>query len=163
MEPMVQEQMQRTQGLMVYLCSLANGLEVVLGRGAESVCFRAGRSVGLATKVEGKEGDLVKAVARVQDEMLRLGVNWPVRPFKRSTEAELVTESERWRELKLVTENCIVRCTLARYGFPQKGSLCNTKHGLFCGIFDRVCGTKSVIDIIHAGENGCLLKLRIAR
>jgi len=155
------EHMQRVQGMMVYLCSLANGLEMLLGRGSESICFRAGRNVGLKWKVEQKDKDFVKAVGLVQKEMLRMGINWPIKPFKKSTEPQLIEKDEKGQSVKLAVENCIVRCTLARYGFPQKGSLCNTKHGLFCGLLDQTCGTKSTMEIIHAGENGCMLRLRI--
>ena len=35
------------QGLLVVMASLSHGLEQTLGRGAETVTFRAGRTVGL--------------------------------------------------------------------------------------------------------------------
>lgn len=152
-------QMQRTQGLMVYLGSLANGLEVLLGRGSDSICFRSGRTAGLHRKVEAREPDVLKAVEVVAEQMRQMGINWPIRPFKRASEAEYITEDGGVRTLKLAVENCIVRCTLFRYGFPQKQSLCNSKHGIFCGLFDQVNGNRSKMEIIHAGENGCLLRL----
>ena len=155
------ELMQRTQGLMVFVGSLANGLEKLLGRGSDSFCFRSGRNVGLKTKVEQQEPDVVAAVGRVQEEMLAQGINWPIAPFKKAAEPDLVVDNEGVLELKLAVQNCVVRCTLFRYGFPQRQSLCNSKHGLFCGIFDRVNGNRSTMEILHAGENGCLLKLKV--
>lgn len=155
------EQLHQVQGMMVYLCSLAHGLEVLLGRGSESVCFRAGRNVGLGHKIAAKEPDLVKAIAAVQTEMQSMGINWPISPFQKSTEPDLVTDNDGIKEVKLAVQNCIVRCTLARYGFHQKGSICQTKHGMFCGLLDQIHGSKSTMGIIHAGENGCMLKLMI--
>jgi len=156
------ENMQRVQGLMVILGSFANALEVLLGRGSEGVSRRAGRKVGLSAPVKKTaKGDLLKALDLVQEEMRALGMNWPVRAYKKSTETELVTDNQGVKELKLAIENCLVRCTLSRYGFPQRGSLCNTKHGVFCGLFDQIYGSKSTMSIIHAGENGCMLKLHI--
>ena len=156
------EQMQRVQGLMVYLGSLSNGLEQLLGRGSESICFRSGRSVGLAQEVEARaEGDLPRSLELVQAEMLKMGINWPFSAYKKSTEPELVVEDGGVKEVKLAIENCIVRCSLFRYGFDQGQSLCQTKHGLFCGLFDKVYGARSKLDIVHAGENACLLKLKI--
>jgi hypothetical protein len=156
------QQMQRVQGLMVYLGSLSNGLEMLLGRGSESICFRSGRGVGLGQEVEAKAaGDLERSLELVQAEMQKLGINWPFSAYKKSTETELVVENGGIKEVKLAIKNCIVRCTLFRYGFDQGQSLCQTKHGLFCGLFDQVYGGRSTMDIVHAGENACLLKLKI--
>jgi hypothetical protein len=111
-------------------------------------------------KVSGKEKDPIKAIAMVEQEMLKMGINWPIKPFKKASESSMITEVKGVNEIRLAVENCIVRCTLARYGFPQRGSLCQTKHGLFCGLYDQISGRKSSMDIVHAGENGCMLKLK---
>lgn len=154
----------RTQGMMVYLGSLANGLEELLGRGSDSVCFRAGLKVGLETKVEQKaEGDLQSSLVAVQSEMTGMGIHWPYTPYQRSTDSALVQENERGQVVKLWVRNCIVRCTLFRYGFPQKQSLCQTKHGLFCGLFQQIYGNRCNMGILHAGENACLLGLNIVK
>lgn len=155
------ELMQKTQGLMVFLGSLANGLEKLLGRGSDSICFRSGRNVGLKTEVQEKDPDVLKAVDLVREEMLRQGIDWPIRPFKKAADTEMLVDNDGVTELLLAVENCVVRCTLFRYGFPQRQSLCNSKHGLFCGLFDRINGNRSTMEIVHAGENGCLLKLKI--
>lgn len=155
--------MQNVQGMMVYLCSLANGLELLLGRGSESICFRAGRKIGLSWEIKNKSADLLQGIELVQQEMQRMKINWPIRAYKKAAESTFIGNQDGKMEIRLAVQNCIVRCSLARYGFPQKGSLCNTKHGLFCGLYDQVCGTKSVIEILHAGENGCLLKLKAVK
>jgi hypothetical protein len=157
-----QQQMQRVQGLMVYMGALSNGLEQLLGRGSESICFRAGRNLGLHHQVGSKAaGELETSLKLVREEMLNLGINWPFDAYKKSTESDLVVDNDGVKEMKLAIKNCIVRCTLFRYGFPQKQSLCQTKHGLFCGLFDQIHGGRSTMDILHAGENGCMLKLKM--
>ena len=69
---------------MVFLASAANGLEEILGRGAGSITFRAGRTTGLHHEVEatGKD-DLLEALGLVWDEMCRIGMRWAFEPYKR--------------------------------------------------------------------------------
>ena len=151
----------RVQGLMVFLGSLTDSLESSVGRGAKAVCSRAGRKAGLKTEVKKKETDLLEALDVVRQEMLDMGINWPFAPYKKASETELVTDNNGIQEVQLPFQNCIVRCTLFRYGFPQGMSLCETKHGLFCGLFENVYGSRAKLDITHAGENACLLKLKV--
>jgi hypothetical protein len=151
----------RVQGLMVFLGSLTDSLETSVGRGAKAVCSRAGRKAGLKTNVKKTERDLLDALEVVRQEMLDMGINWPFTPYKKGSEPEFVTHSDGIREVQLPFHNCIVRCTLFRYGFAQGMSLCETKHGLFCGLFEKVYGSRAKLDITHAGENACLLKLKV--
>ena len=55
------------QGLMVFMASLSHGLESVLGRGAKSVVFRAGRNVGMKVKVQKQSNDPLEALELVQE------------------------------------------------------------------------------------------------
>ena len=154
----------RVQGLMVFLASAANGLEEMLGRGAGSVTFRAGRQKGLETPVEQTEKeDLLKALDMVWDEMCRIGMRWAFEPYKRSGESELITEEDGKLHMKLVFKNCMVRSALFRYGHPQKLSLCLMNHGLFCGLLEQIYGARATLDIIHAGENACLKLLTVEK
>ena len=151
----------QVQGLMVFLGSLTDSLETSVGRGAKAVCSRAGRKAGLKTEVKRTERDLLDALEVVRQEMLDMGINWPFSPYKKRSDPELITNSDGIREIHLPFQNCIVRCTLFRYGFPQGMSLCETKHGLFCGLFEKVYGARAKLEITHAGENSCLLKLKV--
>lgn len=155
-----EEKILQTQGLMVFLGALGNGLETLLGRGAESVCFRSGRTIGINWNVSAKESDLFKALTMVRQEMLRLDINWPFEIWAKQSQSEAVTQAEAMPEINLVFRNCIVRCTLFRYGFFQEMSLCQTKHGLFCGLLENISGIKTSLDVVHSGENACLLKLK---
>ena len=154
----------RVQGLMVFLASAANGLEELLGRGAGSITFRAGRVTGLATEVATEPtDDLMLALDRVWDEMCRIGMRWAFEPYKRASEPALVEEGDGTRRLKLVFRNCQVRCSLFRYGHPQRESLCLMNHGLFCGLLERIHGQPADLEILHAGENACLKLLTVWR
>lgn len=156
------EELQKVQSLMVFLASASHGLEELLGRGSTSITFRAGRTAGLKSKVEKKEtGDLLKALEVVSTEMTRIGLNWAFEPYKKKADKELITKSDGKSELKLVFRNCMVRSSLFRYGHPQKLSLCMMNHGLFCGLLEQVYGAKAELDIIHAGENGCIKQLTV--
>ncbi len=156
-------QIQRVQGLMMFLGAVADSLESLTGTGAEAVCFRAGQQVGLNRRVTRKETALFPALDAVKEEMRDMGINWPFETdYKRQFDPELVINCDDGsREIKLPFKNCIVRCTLFRYGFPQGKALCQTKHGLFCGLFQNIYGARSYLGITHAGENACLLNLKI--
>jgi len=158
------QELQRVQGLMVLLASTANGLEELLGRGAGSITFRAGRETGRKRPVEQTErGDLLAALDLVWNEMCRIGMRWPFEAYKRADEPDLITEEDGTIKLKLVFRNCMVRSSLFRYGHPQKLSLCLMNHGLFCGLLEQVYGGRATLDVIHAGENACLKLLTITR
>jgi predicted hydrocarbon binding protein len=158
----VNKELEHVQGLMVFLASTANGLEEVLGRGAGSVTFRAGRQVGLNREVKGKEPrDLSKALDLVWDEMCEIGMRWKFEPYKKAAEDSLVTVEDGRKKLKLVFRNCMVRCALFRYGHPQRLSLCLMNHGLFCGLLENIHGKRANLDIVHAGENACLKVLTV--
>lgn len=152
----------RVQGLMVFLASAANGLEEMLGRGAGSVTFRAGRQTGLERPVEQTEReDLLKALDLVWDEMCRIGMRWAFEPYKKSSDSELITHEDGKTKVKLVFRNCLVRSSLFRYGHPQRQSLCMMNHGLFCGLVEQVYGARANLEILHAGENACIKLLTV--
>lgn len=159
------EHLQRLQGLMVFLASASNGLEDLLGRGAPSITFRAGRSMGLKVKgVKEEKSDLLKALDVVWEEMCQVGMRWAFEPYKKKEEPELITTSDEGKlQLKLVFRNCMVRSSLFRYSHPQKLSLCMMNHGYFCGLLQNIYGTKANLEILHAGENACLKLLTVDR
>lgn len=156
------EQLQQLQGLMVFLSSGANGLEELLGRGAPSITYRAGRSTGLKAPIERQEKeDIIKALDCVWNEMCRIGMRWAFEPYKRAAEPQLITHEEGKTKLKLVFRNCMVRSSLFRYGHPQRLSLCLMNHGLFCGLLENIYGARANLDILHAGENACIKLLTV--
>lgn len=154
-------EMERAQGLMVFLGAVTDGLESLVGKGSQAICFRAGRAIGLKHAVQRKEKDLDKALELVRQEMLVMGIDWPFRSYKKEGAASHIQKTEDgFIEISMPFGNCMVRCTLFRYGFPQEMSLCQTKHGLFCGLFEAIYGVQATLGIDHSGENACLLRLR---
>lgn len=151
------ELQQRTQGLMMFLGALADGLETISGKGADATCFASGQMVGLAHSIQRNESDIPAALAAVRTEMQRMGIDWP---FDSEYYQQHTTNADA-NTIDLPFKNCVVRCTLFRYGFPQGKSLCQTKHGLFCGLFESISGMAADLDIVHPGENTCLLRLKI--
>lgn len=160
----VQTELEQVQGLMVFLAASANGLEDLLGRGAGSVTFRAGRMAGLGHDARGSEsGDLLRALDLVWDEMCRIGMRWAFEPYKRSDDEDLITEENGTQKVLLVFRNCMIRSSLFRYAHPQQLSLCMMNHGLFCGLLEKVYGGRANLEIVHAGENACLKLLTVDR
>ncbi len=158
------EKLQEVQGLMVFLASMAKGLEEVLGRGASAITYRAGRTSGRKTDVTASEtGDLMKALDLVWEEMCRLGMRWHFEPYQMPGKTQLVEEEDGKVKLHLVFDNCMVRCALFRHGHPQKLSLCLMNHGLFCGLVEKIHGGSANLEVLHAGENACLKVLTIEK
>jgi hypothetical protein len=156
------EHMQRVQGLMVFLSSASHGLEELLGRGAPSITFRAGRSAGLEVEVESKEpDDLEKALEAVHKEMSRIGMRWDFEVYKKEAAPSAFTTEDGKTYADLVFRNCMIRSSLFRYGHPQKLSLCMMNHGVFCGLLQKIHGSRANLDIIHAGENACIKRLTV--
>ncbi len=158
------EALQQTQGLMVFLASASHGLEELLGRGAPSITFRAGRTKGLEVEVQRKEpDDLTAALDAVTKEMERIGMHWPFEIYKKDQEASPFSEADGKTQAKLVFRNCMIRSSLFRYGHEQKLSLCMMNHGVFCGLLEQIHGGRANLEIIHAGENACLKLLTVEK
>jgi hypothetical protein len=147
------------QGLLVVMASLSHGLEQMMGRGADTVTFRAGRTVGLKSNVASQDGDILSALVRVGEALKASGVEWPFEAWKPAAESSFVYEKGGKQAVKLVFHNCMVRCALFRYGHEQKQSLCMMNHGLFCGYVQKITGKRAELEILHAGENACLKEL----
>lgn len=147
------------QELMVFMASLSHGMEQTLGRGATTIAFRAGVTVGLKDEVSDRSDDPVEAVELVLAALRKRGVNWEVEPWKSSSQAELVYETEGKLAMKVVCRHCMIRCALFRYSHEQQLSLCNMNHGQFCGIFQQITGRRAQLEILHAGESACLKEL----
>jgi len=149
------------QGLLVVMASLSHGLEQVLGRGAETVTFRSGKTVGLKSNITQKESDLLIALGKVGEALKANGIEWPFEAWKPAAEKSFVYDKDGKLAVKLVFQNCMVRCALFRYGHEQKQSLCMMNHGLFCGYVQKITGKRAELEILHAGENACLKELTL--
>jgi predicted hydrocarbon binding protein len=149
------------QGLLVLMASLSHGLETVLGRGAATITFRAGRTIGLKADVSETADDIVRGVQLVQAEMIKNGVCWPCELWKPEGAADYFYDKDGKKAAKIVFHHCMVRCSLFRYSHEQKQSLCMMNHGLFCGYLQKILGKRVDLEILHAGENACLKELVI--
>ena len=158
----VTESRDELQGLLVVMASLSHGLEQTLGRGAETVTFRAGRTVGMKGGAGQPEGDLLTALGKVAEALKASGIEWPFEVWKPAAEPSAVYQKDGKQAVKLVFRNCMVRCALFRYGHEQKQSLCMMNHGLFCGYVQKITGKRAELDILHAGENSCLKELLLS-
>jgi predicted hydrocarbon binding protein len=158
----VTESRDELQGLLVVMASLSHGLEQTLGRGAETVTFRAGRTVGMKGGGGQAEADLMAALGKVAEALKAAGIEWPFEVWKPASASSFVYEKDGKQAVKLVFRNCMVRCALFRYGHEQKQSLCMMNHGFFCGYVQKFTGKRAELEILHAGENACLKELSLA-
>lgn len=158
----VSESRDELQGLLVVMASLSHGLEQTLGRGADTVTFRAGRTVGMKGDAVHTESDLLTALDKVRQALAATGIEWPFEVWKPAAAASPLYEKDGKQAVKLVFRNCMVRCALFRYGHEQKQSLCMMNHGFFCGYVQKFTGKRAELTILHAGENACLKELLLA-
>jgi predicted hydrocarbon binding protein len=149
----------KLDGLLVIMGSLSHGLEHVLGRGAATVTFRAGRKIGLKSDVQQQSADLPTALSILQQELESKGIRWPFEIWKPEESDSQFYQKDGQLSTKLVFRNCLVRCALFRYSHEQQLSLCMMNHGLFCGYLQKILGKRVDLEIIHAGENACLKEL----
>lgn len=149
------------QGSMLFLGSIAHGLEELVGRGALGITFRAGRNLALKVDINATEDDLLKAIGVVCEEMERIGLRWDVEVYKKQSESEYVEQVDEESHIKLVFRNCMVRSCQFHYGHPQKNSLCMLNHGFFCGLLQKVHKAMSDYEFIHSGENACIGLLKV--
>lgn len=155
----LEKKREELQGLMVFAGSLAYGLEQTLGRGASSINFRAGRNFGIKADVSRKTTDLVEALDILKDALAARGINWELKLWKPSTDANYVYEVDGKPAIKLSFHNCMVRCALFRFSHEQKLSMCQMEMGLLCGLMEKITGRKATLKVLHAGENACFKEL----
>lgn len=147
------------QGLLVLMASLSHGLEAVLGRGAATITFRAGKTVGMKSETAVQGLEIVEALRLVSEKLSARGIEWPFELWRPQGQGDFFYVKDGKTAAKLVFRNCMVRCSLFRYGHEQKQSLCMMNHGLFCGYVQKLLGRRADLEIIHAGESACLKEL----
>ena len=151
------------QEAMTFLAALASGMEQVVGRGAAGMSFAAGRKLGKQFSEHArKTDDLVEALAEVRRVLAGNDCLWEFEPFQPKAQAELVTATDDGgQELSIVFRDCMIRQALFRYGHAQRGSLCTMMYGFFSGALEAITGRRAELEIVHAGENACLKRLRL--
>jgi predicted hydrocarbon binding protein len=149
------------QGLLVLMSSLSHTMEKSLGRGAGTITFRAGRTIGLKADIASKTPDTTQALKVVGEELAKRGINWEFELWKPAADSSYFYTVDEKEAAKLVFRNCMVRCSLFRYSHEQKTSLCMMNHGLFCGFLQKITGKRADLNIIHAGENACIKELTL--
>ncbi|MBN1609452.1 MAG: hypothetical protein JW940_22670 [Polyangiaceae bacterium] len=156
------QQLEELQALLVFMASLAHGLEATLGRGASTITFGAGRKLGLQSAVARTNSDVHQALVLVREALVAHGIDWPFELFKREGQKEYFYQKDGQVAVQLVFRHCMVRCALLRYAHEQKQSLCMMNHGLFCGYLQKILGRRASLEILHAGENACLKELLVS-
>ena len=151
------------QEAMNFLAALASGMEQVVGRGAGGMSFAAGRKLGKQFSEKArKSDDLLEALGEVRRVLTDNHCLWEFEPFKPKAQAELVTTMpDGGQEISIVFRDCMIRQALFRFGHAQQGSLCSMMYGFFSGALEAITGRRAELEIVHAGENACLKRLRL--
>jgi predicted hydrocarbon binding protein len=151
------------QETMSFLGALAAGTEQLVGRPANAMAFMAGKSLGKRFSANAqKTNDIETALGEVRRVLEENHCLWEFEPFQPKAQKELITVGESGdRDMMLTFRECMIRQSLFRYGHVQKGSLCYMMYGFFSGALETIMGRKTDLEILHAGQNACLKRLRI--
>lgn len=152
------------QETMTFMGALAYGLEQVVGRGSNSVGFLAGKKLGRQFTADARRTDDVnEALAEVNRILKANGCLWEFGPFEPTGAAakQLAGADGGPADTLIVFKECMIRQSLFRFGHTQKGALCSITHGFISGAIEGVMGRPSELEILHAGENACLKRLRM--
>ena len=152
------------QEALVFLGSMASGLEQAVGESAKGISYLAGVNLGKKLS-EGvpRAATVEQALAAVREVLLKNNYLWLFEPFQPHDEPELVRTGAAGEEVMLVFRDCMIRQALFRFGHCQKGSLCNMMNGFFAGALQNIMGRESSLEILHAGENACYKRLTVGR
>jgi predicted hydrocarbon binding protein len=151
------------QETMNFTAALAYGIEQAVGRGAHGMTFVAGRKLGMKFAAGAKRTtDLKEALEEVRRVLRENSCLWDFGLFEPKGDAKALLQGQNGSpDVLLVFRDCMIRQSLFRFGHIQKGSLCRMMYGFFSGALETIMGRKSELEIIHAGENACLKRLRI--
>lgn len=151
------------QESMNLLAALAAGMEQVVGRGATGMSFAAGRKLGKQFLEKGKKtDDLLEALDEVRRVLTENDCLWGFEPFRPKAQPQTIVPGPNGsQELLVVFRDCMIRQALFRFGHGQRGSLCTMMYGFFSGALEAVTGRRAELEIVHAGENACLKRLRL--
>ena len=151
------------QEAMNFTAALAYGIEQIVGLGAHGMAFIAGKKLGTEFAAHAKKtADPAEALEEVRRILLENDCNWDFVVFQPRGGAEELLEVKTGEEnILLVFRDCMIRESLFRFGHKQKGSLCRIMYGFFSGAIESIMGKKVQLEILHAGANACLKRLRI--
>ncbi len=151
------------QETMNFQAALAYGIEQVVGRGANAMAYLAGRKLGMQFAAGAKKtGDVREALEEVRRVLRENNCLWDFARFEPKGDAKsILLAGAADTDVLLVFRDCMIRQALFRFGHVQKGSLCRMMYGFFSGALEVIMGKKSELEILHAGENACLKRLRL--
>lgn len=150
------------QEAMNFLGALASGIEHAIGESSNGISYLAGKRLGMQFSSGAPvTDDIEKAILTIRNVLVKNKCLWHFEPFKPHDRTSMVLSKGEGDEILLVFSDCMIRQALFRFGHSQKGSLCNMMNGFFSGAILNIMGCDSTLQIIHAGENGCLKKLTV--
>jgi predicted ArsR family transcriptional regulator len=154
------DERKKLQELMMFLGALALGSDKILKQSAIPISRKIGREAVAKAKPR-QTKDLKEAIKILADVLKELGVWWTFYLWKKESDAEFFTKTGNKIETKIVFLDCMIRNTLFTIAHQQKGALCYMNHGFFEGALEAITGMKVKLDIVHAGENGCIKTLTL--
>jgi len=151
------------QETMNFTAALAYGMEQTMGLGAHGMARVGGMKLGVqfAAKVK-KTPNVLEALEEVRRILHENNCHWDFNILEPQGEAKKrLNAGAGASDIFLVFRDCMIRQSLFCFGHQQKGSLCRMMYGFFSGAIESITGKKAELEVLHAGQNACLKRLRI--
>lgn len=151
------------QEIMNFTAALAHGLEQTMGLGAHGMARVGGMKLGMQFAAKAKKTtDVAQTLEEVRRILHENNCHWDFTVLEPRGEAKKRLKVEPGElDIFLVFRDCMIRQSLFCFGHQQKGSLCRMMYGFFSGAIESIMGKKAELEVLHAGQNACLKRLRI--
>lgn len=151
------------QETMNFTAALAYGMEQTMGLGAHGMARVGGMKLGVQFAAKAKKTEnVLEALEEVRRILHENNCHWDFSILEPQGEAKKRLKVEPGElNIFLVFKDCMIRQSLFCFGHQQKGSLCRMMYGFFSGAIESITGKKAELEVLHAGQNACLKRLRI--
>lgn len=153
MEPSTDDEFNRKDTLLSLLTTINNGLQDLLGRGANGIIFNTGVEAGKRIAEDLPKTDTIhRAIESVNDAYR--GV-WKVELHNSGEEGYFFIDDYDQPSFRVIVRDCPVRAAVTGKDLQQEGPLCYLTNGYLCGMLSTILNENVGMEIEHAGPLAC--------
>lgn len=143
---------------LLFLTTLNNGLENILGTAAKGVILNAGLVEGRFIAKNFPRTKFIEKAIDIVNNAFK-GV-WDVELFKpKDKDDYFYTNDNGLPSVNVIIRNCPIRQAVLTYNLKQGEPLCYLTNGYLIGMISEITGLRVGLDMLHHGPNACLKQL----
>ncbi len=139
--------------LLSLLTTINNGLQDILGRGANGIIFNTGVDEGRRIAKDLPKTDTIHKAVESVNEAYR-GV-WKVELHNSGEEGHFFIDEFDRPSFRVMVRDCPVRAAVTEKDLKQEGPLCYLTNGYLCGMLSTILNENVGMEIEHAGPLAC--------